>query len=535
MSGFVLSSDNPSLHQLSKQISEDMLKKHVQLLGSDLLEGRGTGTRGGEMAADYIAHQLRKYKLKPIGDNETFFQPIPMHGSIPLNSSDLKLVTPTRTLSFNLGQDYLLYKTGAQTFIPQPIPLVFVGYGIIAPEYDYNDYQSVDVGGKIVVFLSGEPLSDDPDYFMGGEPTIFSYPESKQRLAISKGAFGSIMIPLPEEMKCQSWDCWIRKFSFENITLVYAVTGNLSVVMNPIAALELFEGNSINLNQIYNKHHTNSMRSFPLNVKISFHGKFIERDFFSSNVLGMLTGKKKDSYIIISAHYDHLGIGLAVTDDIIYNGVVDNAIGVSAVLEIARVLSQLPQKTRHSIIFLLTTGEEKGLLGSTYYLSHLVSPLYQTIANINVDGLAIFDTFNDVVGIGAELSTLGDMLNNVVRDFGLQLSSVPSQFLMTESFARSDQISFAKAGVPAILIAEGLQYKNTLYKNGLQRFLDWNRYIYHTPYDDLNQPLNFQAALQHCKIILAFSYFLANSEKLPEWKPGTPFINARLQSIAERR
>jgi len=527
-----------SFNELIELISADSIRKHVEFLGHDSLRGRGTGTRGERIAAQYISNNLKKYKLIPIGDQRIYFQSIPMHGSFPLAESQLKIYYNDREYHLELGEDYLLYKSGAQTFIPQPVPLVFVGYGIIAPEFDYNDYQAIDVAGKVVVFLSGEPPSNDSLYFNGNNPTIYSYAESKQRLAISRGAIGSILIPSDPAYQLHDWQRCVREFAFEDITLAYSVTGNLGVLMNPDAAKILFERAPFSLNQVYEMDRAGIVHSFKLNMSLSFKGTFIEREFFASNVVGLyerINRNKEDSYLIISAHYDHLGIGQPVEGDSIYNGVLDNAIGVAAAMEIARAFSTLPHRPLHSIIFLFLTGEEKGLLGSTYYLDHPIVPLYKTIANLNIDGLAVNDQFNDVVGIGAELSTLGNQLKKVAEQLNLKVSPIPSQFLATESFARSDQIAFARAGIPSILISEGLDYKSMSPDQALPEAIAWYENIYHTPFDDLNQPINYEAARQHCQVLFAFCYSLANSTTLPQWKPGTPFINERLRTIAEKR
>jgi Zn-dependent M28 family amino/carboxypeptidase len=222
-------------------------------------------------------------------------------------------------------------------------------------------------------------------------------------------------------------------------------------------------------------------------------------------------------------------------NDSIYNGVVDNAIGVAGVLEIARVLVQPDHVPKRSIILLFVTGEEKGLLGSTYYLDHPVVPLYKTIANINVDGLAIFDKFNNVVGIGSELSSLILYLKKIAAEMGLEVSDVPKPFLQSEVLSKSDQISFAQAGIPSILLMEGMKYQNISSETGVNWFINWGEQKYHTPFDDLNQFINFEASKQHCEILLSLVKEVANHRTSPTWKPGSPYINARLRSIAERR
>jgi hypothetical protein len=518
-------------------ISPANLQKHVAFLGSDSLEGRGTGTRGGELAARYLADELAKLRLIPIGDDSSYFQNIPMHGSRPLPNSMFTVVAAGKEHHFELGKDYVLYNSGAQTFVPRPAPLVFVGYGIIAPEFDYNDYQALDVEGKIVVFLSGEPPSSDVNYFDGSRPTAYSFPEVKQRIAISRGARGSIMIPNPREEAGRDWRYWRQQFAFEDVTLLYNVTANLSILMTPAAAQKLFEEAPISLERVYEMDATNNIRSFSLKTSASFRGHFQQRDFVAANVIGILDGadpRLKDSYLIVSAHYDHLGIGPAVQGDSIYNGVFDNAIGVAAVLEMARIMSQ-GSAPRRSVIFLFLTGEEKGLLGATYYVDHPVAPLHQTIANINVDGVALFDTFNDVVGVGGEFSTLSDGLQQIAGALQIRVSTIPPVFAGSAAFTRSDQIVFARAGIPAILLMEGSDYRHTSRPAGVKRMIEWGERVYHSPFDDLQQPMNFAAAQQHVGILLALCRSLANNIIAPEWKSGAPFINARLRSIAEKR
>lgn len=528
--------DYPSISEFVDQISSDSLIMHLRVLGNDSLEGRATGTPGGEKATRYIAGKLKKYQVLPGAEDKSYYQNIPMHGSIPLPDSRLRLYATGHISDFEMNQDYLLYKTGAQTFVPTPVPLVFVGYGIIAPEFDYNDYQSIGVDGKIVVFLEGEPFSEDSTYFNGKNPTIYSLPESKQRIAISRGALGSCLISLPRQNEEEYWEKLKNEFAFEDISLAYNITGHLSVIFKPESAARLFDESGYSLSDVVQMAANNNLKSFPLNKQLSFKGEFIERNFTAANLVGLVHGKEqKDSYILISAHYDHLGLGPVVEGDSIYNGVVDNATGVAAALEIARVMAKLPEPPERSIIFLLTTGEEKGLLGATYYTDHPIYPLYKTVANINIDGLAIFDTFNEVVGIGSELSNLDQFLVEASDLLNLSISGLPNEFLTTESFARSDQIAFAQAGIPSMLIMEGLHQKHQSEKQALEKFIHWMEATYHTPFDDLNQPIDNEAMLEHTRVILATILLLANSDQTPEWKPGVAYKNIRLQTIAEKR
>jgi Zn-dependent M28 family amino/carboxypeptidase len=215
--------------------------------------------------------------------------------------------------------------------------------------------------------------------------------------------------------------------------------------------------------------------------------------------------------------------------------VFDNAAGVSALLEIAEAFTKLTVKPKRSIIFMLLTGEEMGLLGSKYYVDHPIVPLYKTIANINIDGVASFDEFNSVVGFGTEYSTLEDFLTNAALQENLNVTDVPSIFMKSESFRMSDQITFATVGIPSILVMDGIDYKNLTKEEGLEKFIYFSDNIYHTPFDDLSQPINYEAAIQHIKLLFRLAYNIADSVEEPEWNSGSPFINARLRTIAEKK
>lgn len=517
---------------------KEIFQRHLSFLGSDLFEGRAPGTLGGNLTAKYLALEFDKLKLKPLGSNGTYYQNIPFHSSKPLLSSQLKIHYQEEEINFRLNEDFLLYQTGEPTFIPNSIPLVFVGYGIFAPEFDYNDYQDVDVEGKIVVFLEGEPPSLDQSYFDGNNPTVYSTAEAKQRIALSRGAKGSILIPNIISATQFNWSEYVRFFSFPNLSLASTSSTSFDIIMNPDVADILFMESGHFLKDVFQMHTQYRMVSFPLNVQLSFKGSFKQDDFLSPNIIGMIEGTEpqyKDSYVLVSAHYDHLGIGPAVKGDSIYNGVFDNAAGVAALLEIARVITQNSFRNKRSIIFLLTTAEESGLLGSYYYTQNPLVPLYKTVANINIDGIASFDNFKSVVGVGEEYSSLSSTLKEAAEERNLKVVPIPEQFIGFGSYTKSDQHSFAKSGIPSLLILEGIDYVNIDRSEGLKRTLNYSTNIYHTPFDDLQQPINYGAALQHMEILLAMINKISNSIKEPEWFSGTPFINARLISKAEKR
>ena len=526
---------NNDFAEFNINLAASSIEKHTKILASDEFGGRGTGLNGGSLAADYIANEFEKYKLKPAGNAGTFYQNIPMHGSIPLKTSQLKIFYMENEIDLNLEKDYLLFKAGQQTFTPVPLPLVFVGYGIVAPEFDYNDYQSVDVEGKIVVFLDGEPESTNPDFFDGEAPTIYKYPSAKQMIALARGAAGSILIP---DLKNSSWKEKIELFAFEDVNLAYSASNNLSILINPEIAESLFKDSDYsfaNLMELKDKH---KLKSFPLNIELSFKGEYTQRDFISHNVCGLLEGtdsELKDSYLIISAHYDHLGIGPAIKGDSIYNGALDNAIGVAVLLALANQFSQKGNPLKRSILFLALTGEEKGLLGSSYYIDNPIVPLYKTIADLNIDGVAMFKDFQSVVGVGSEYSTLDNYLTETASELKIDVDNIPPQFEIYEAFNQSDQLSFASAGIPSILVLEGIKNKHKSQDEVSTSFIEYMLNRYHSPFDDLSQDIDFTAAAQHTRFLYILTNYLVNSLQEPEWKAGSPFINARLRSIAEKR
>ncbi|MCZ7557062.1 MAG: M28 family peptidase [Bacteroidia bacterium] len=526
------------VHEAMRRVSAADIIRHATALAHDSLYGRGTGSKGERLAAAYIEQELRNLAIPPAGENGGYLQAIPLHGSVPLSDSRLQLAAGGVMHDFALRKDYLLYKTGAQTFIPQPLRMVFVGYGIVAPEFDYNDYQNIDVAGAIVVYLSGEPLSDDEGFFDGRRPSLHAIPEMKQRVALSRGARGSVMLPLPRESVGYTWSDWVQMFSFEDVTLPVTVPSHLSVLLNPSRAPLLFEGAAWSWRDVLELDASGRMRSFTLDTRMSFAGSFKERDFLAYNVAASIEGSDpllRDSWVLCTAHYDHLGVGPVLAGDSIYNGMVDNALGVAATLELARLLSRPEFRPRRSILFLFVSGEEKGLLGSQYYCSHPLVPLYKTISVLNIDGIGIIDTFGDIVGIGSEFSTLQQLLRRVAVELGLTVSEIPPAFDHLDAFASSDQIAFAQAGIPAMLVMEGTEYRNLGPEEGFRRFIEWGKERYHTPFDDAEQPVDTAAVGHHTVVLLATLAALADTWEAPQWIRGTKYINARLQSIAEER
>jgi len=516
-------------------LSVERILGHLRALGSDAMEGRGTGTPGGERAAAYLETRMAEIGLEPLGDDGGYRQAVPMHGSLPLPESRLTLVDAGgEAHDLELWDDYVPFDTGAQTFQPVQIPLVFVAYGIVAPEYDHNDYQRVEVAGRIAVVLAGEPPSTDDDFFEGAQPTVYSDPEMKFRTALARGARGAILLPSPREVAFVRWDDVLGAFQTEDLDLPYGLTGNLNLLLRFERAPQLFAGARHSFTEVLDLDRRGALGSFPLESRASFTGVFRERDFLAHNLVGRLPGSDpllRRNAVIVCAHYDHLGVGRPVDGDAIYNGVIDNASGTAVVLELARVLAAAPARPRRSIVFLFLTGEEKGLLGSRYYRDHPAVPLHRTVAAVNVDGISFIDRSGEFVGVGARFSTLGELLGETLASLGLRHGSIPGLFQELDPFYKSDQIAFAQAGIPAILVMEGFGYASGA--TGIRRFVEWGRNRYHTPFDDLEQPIDPEAVEQHATVLLAFVRRVADTFTEPRWLPGAPFLGARLRSLAE--
>jgi hypothetical protein len=519
-------------------VSADAIRRHVFVLGADELEGRAVGTEGGDKAAQYVAGELKRYGLKPLGQEGGFYQQVPLHASSPEPANELFLASECGSGPLRLGEDYLLEAGGPGAHLAPPTGIVFAGYGIVAPEFDYNDYQGLDVSGRVVAVLTGEPPSEDPAYFAGEQPTVYSTPEAKQRLALSRGARGTILLPSAQEPAWKNWEYWVRQSFGETISLAYSVPHHLAVRLNPRVADRLFCGSGLDLAALQAREARHEVSSFALPAQIWYRGAFLERDFVSSNVAATLRGsdpERRDHWVLVSAHYDHLGVGPAENGDAIYNGVVDNAIGVAGVLEIARVLAARPVAPRRSIAFLFTTGEEEGLLGASHYVEHPLVPLSRTVAAVNVDGLAHLDGFSDVIGVGTELSSLGETLERVARRRGLRVSAPPAVLADSESFAFSDQAAFAEAGIPSMLVNEGFEGGRLSPEAALARYLNWGRTRYHRPSDDLTQPLDFEATRSHAALLLDLVVELADDSGAPTWRKGSRYAAAQARARAEQR
>jgi len=522
------SSDFPP-EELLQRIRPEGLRAHMAFLADDLLEGRNTGTRGFEIAANYVRAQFEEMGLKPGGVNGSYFQNIRFRKiELMRDQSSLTFTRDGSSRVLTLDKDYVMFGDPVSADTTAEGQVVFVGYGVSAPQFKYDDYAGIDVRGKIVATLYGAPprLPSAPG-------AHFSSTEEKLRVAAAHGAIGLLSIwagkteertPFSEYVRFTKGPAlrWLDEKGVPND--VQPQIRGYARISSSAAAL-LFEGAPKSWKEVLHAAESNQAQAFPLPVTVSIHIVSRYSEVESQNVAGILPGSDpqlKNEYVVFTAHLDHLGIGEPVKGDSIYNGAADNASGTAALLEMARAFSLLPKAPRRSLLFLAVTGEEEGLLGSDYYAHYPTVPITQIVADINMDEVSFLYDFKDIVPLGGEHSSLGAVADDVARHMGLQVS--PDPLPEEVYFVRSDQYSFILQGVPSLYIEEGLQTVDpTLDGNKMQ--LDWETQRYHLPSDDMNQPLDFNATVKCTRVDLAVGYEVAQQTERPHWNKGDFFAS----------
>ena len=525
----------PALVDVAAGVSEQRRRRTVEFLASDDCEGRGPGSAGSARAVAWLEERLAELGLEPLGDvGGGYRQHVPLRVSRVLPGTTLELTSLGRSWTPELGRDYLLLASGNQTEVPQATPLVFVGWGIKAPEFDHDDYAGVDVRGRAVVYLEGEPPSQDPSWFGGPEPTVYAELETKQRIALAHGAVASVVLPVDRGAE-EGWDRRAAAYALPHVQPAVDLPRHLSLVLSPAWVERLFEDALYGLDQVTDMAETATLRSFHLPWSLRFSGRFELRTMLEPNLVALLPGGDRrlgETAVVLSAHWDHLGRGPAVAGDEIYNGAVDNALGVAGALEVMRVLAGLERPLRRSVVLLLTAAEEGGLLGARHFLERPPMPLARMVANVNVDGLAFHADFRDVIAVGGELSDLGAWVARVAAPLGLGVATPPAEIWSARAFSFSDQVAFAERGIPAVLVNEGFDWPGWTRQAAVQRSQSWMLETYHSPADDLEQPIHWQAAARHSGLIAALVAVLADSRVAPEWRAGAPYAYQRQLSRA---
>ncbi len=520
----VVNSDilNPSVNHALETINAAQLRAHLEFLADDLLEGRDTGSRGARVASLYIASQFERVGLKAVGDGQSFFQAVPMLRKQYSPKSILKVEVNGELVSFNYGEDFLVASAPADNGRIFNAELVFTGFGIQAQEYGYDDFKNLDVKGKFTVYFSGEPASDNESFFDGDRPTRHSDGFLKRRIAQNLKAAGAITILQRETLQHVNWADLQNyyggaKMLTESSGASKPATDFPALIIHPDVAERVFAGASKSYEALEAEAATGLLAAFDLKKNVQVQIITDETRIADRNVVGFLEGSDSDlksEVVVFSAHYDHVGIGVPVAGDSIYNGAGDNASGVSGLLELADAFSALSIPPKRSLLFLAVTAEEKGLLGSEYYVENPIYPMAKTVANFNFDIIGIGDSTGLVV-YGQERSSLGTVVEKAAQQFNLKI--MPDDLPEENIFIRSDHYSFAKKGVPAIFPSFGLD------RAGFQKFIKY----YHQPSDDLSLPFNFNYMKKHVQVVFLAGMWVANASKTPTWTKGDEFEKAR--------
>ena len=516
-----------------QKVDPDHIRAHVRFLSLDLLEGRGTGQRGGDVAAEYIATQFWLYGLKPAGDNGTYFQKVPMVGITPAPETTFDLV-PNKGDTFKLKplEDYVAYDQTQRPFNDIDAQIVFVGYGIEAPEYKWDDYKGVDVKGKVLLMMVNEPSSPtDPNFFKGRALTYYGRWTYKYEEAARKGAVGVILIH-KTEMASYPWEVVRNSNSGERAVLKSdAPQLEAASWIQLEVARQLAQRSGQDLDKLMADAQSRSFHPVPLAAKLKAHMVSKIRPFSSNNVLATLPGgdsKLKDEAILFTAHYDHLGIRPDMPGDNIYNGARDNATGCGIVLELARVFAQSPARPRRSIIFASVTGEEQGLLGSEYLGKHPPIPAGKISLDLNFDDIPPLGSPEEVEVSGAERNNFYPTVEAMAKEFRLAIR--PDSHPEAGHFYRSDHFSLARVGVPAFSVNEGMKYKGHNTDWGMQQAEDYTTHHYHQPSDEYSPDMDFTGDAVMARFGFALGWAAASQQKLIGWQSGDEFEKARIQS-----
>jgi Zn-dependent M28 family amino/carboxypeptidase len=523
----------------SSALNEATLRAHIKFLSDDLLEGRGTGARGGELAAKYIAAQLEAVGAKGAGENGSFFQPVSLVGVKADPGTMLTISGASGSESFKFADDFVAF-TGAQTeSVDVDADLVFVGYGINAPEQKWNDYKGADTDyrGKILVMLVNDPpaTTAEPNLFGGKALTYYGRWTYKYEEAARRGAGGAILLHT-DQSAGYPWS--VVRTSNGSWRFDIARTQNDTTPflqfrswVTDDAARRLMKLAGQDLDALRAKAATRDFSPVKLGLKGKLNLKSEVKRVAAPNVVGVIEGSDpqlKNEYVVYSAHWDHLGIGAPNKDgDTIYNGALDNASGVAVVLAIAETIAQMPaaQRPKRSSLFLFPTAEEQGLLGAEWYSKHPVVPLDKTAANVNLDSMNVLGPTKDFIPLGAERSSLKGVVEAVARAMNLSVSvdSRPEQ----GSFYRSDHFPFAKVGVPSISLKEGNDYVGHTKEWGEEQFKAYNSAHYHQPSDEMRDTWDFRGMLQEGEIALAIGRMIADAAEKPRFNPGDEFAKTR--------
>jgi Zn-dependent M28 family amino/carboxypeptidase len=514
---------------LGPAFSAERIAAHVKFLSSDLLEGRGTGQRGGEIAAEYLATQFASYGLKPAGDEGTYFQHVPMVAVKTLAATSFKLVPQSGDpVELKNLDDYVTNNESQTEMADFDAPIVFVGFGITAPEYRWDDYKNCDLKGKVALLFVNEPASDDPKFFKGKALTYYGRWTYKFEETARRGAVATIVIHRTDlasygwQVVRNSWGSEREYLKRDETPRVQAASWVQLEVAKKVVAMGGFD-----LDKLLAQAQTREFKPVELPVHLRAHVASELRPFIGRNVLARLPGsdaKRSDEAVLYTAHYDHLGVDASAKGDNIYNGAVDNGTGCGILLELAHAWSGAAAAPR-SILFSAVTGEEQGLLGSEYLGKHPPTPAAKISLDLNFDALAPIGIPEEVEVGGAERTTFYPIVESTAKSFGLAIRPDPRP--EAGHYYRSDHFSLAHVGIPSFSIGQGLKFKGHDAAWGETQAKDYVDHHYHQPSDEFQSDWNFAGLAEMARFGFVLGRTAAASPELQGWQPGDEFEAAR--------
>jgi Zn-dependent M28 family amino/carboxypeptidase len=525
------------------QIEPQPILDRIKVLASDDFEGRAPGSKGEDKTVAYLESEFKALGLKPGNADGTYVQKVPLVGITGAQAKPLTISKGGKALTLKWRDEVVAWsKHVADSAAINDSDIIFAGYGVEAPELNWDDFKGMDVKGKtIMVLVNDPPVPDpsdpsklDPKTFGGDAMTYYGRWTYKFEEGARRGAAGVLIVHetgpagypfqvvqgnLGEKFDLVTPDKNMGRSAIEGWVTLDAAKKMLALAGQDYDALKKQAA-------------TREFKPVPLGLKASLAIKNTMRTVESRNVVGKLEGSEpalKDEYIVYSAHWDHFGVGTPVNGDKIYNGAADNASGVATVLEIARAFTKVQPQPKRSILFLMVTAEEQGLLGSQYYSVAPIYPLAKTLANINVDGINQWGRTKDITVIGLGASDLDDYLKDAAAEQHRTLRPDPEP--EKGFFYRSDHFNFAKQGVPALDPDAGIDYIDKPEGYGKQKREEFTKNDYHQPSDEVKPDWDLSGAAEDAELFFAVGYRVANASTFPQWKPGNEFKAKREQML----
>jgi Zn-dependent M28 family amino/carboxypeptidase len=524
----------PAAERAMNAIDAEKIRATVKYLADDALEGRGTGQKGGDKAADWIADQFKKYGLAPAGDHGTYFQNVAFYGvTTDQKQTRLGFVSKSGAETvLKFAEDYVATDQTHSEKSEIDAPIVYVGYGINAPEYNWDDYKGVDLKGKALLMLVNEPPSDDPNFFKGRALTYYGRWTYKYEEAARRGAVAVILVH-KTEMASYPWEVVRNSWGGETSLLRDEKDPKLKSAgwVQLGVARKLAQSAGLDLDQMLKDANSRSFKPVELGVRLKETIVTRVRSFASRNVVAKVPGadaKLKDQAVLYTAHYDHLGIHPDESGDNIYNGAADNATGCGILLELARAYADAQQKPARTVLFAAVTAEEQGLLGSKYLGQHPPVPARDISLDLNYDDVQPFGEPEQAVVSGAERTTVAPLVEKVAQAFHLSIQ--PDDHPEAGHYYRSDHFSMARVGVPAFSVNEGALFKGHDLAWGEEKEKDYVTHRYHQPSDEYRADMDFTGDAKMARFGFALGWLVAGQPELAGWQPGDEFEKARKSS-----